>query len=55
MPTMGKPHGVRDGALVRRALMPKTQTHVYYAVDRSLRLVSVLAVWGARKRGEPAL
>lgn len=55
MPTVGEPYGVGASTTVRRVLMPRTQTHLYYAVDRSRRLVVVLAIWGARKGHGPPL
>jgi plasmid stabilization system protein ParE len=44
---------VHFGVPVRRLLMPKTETHVYYA--RVGDAVVVLAVWGARRRRGPKL
>ncbi len=41
------------GAPVRRLLMSKTETHVYYAHVEDA--VVVLAVWGARRRRGPKL
>ena len=40
-------------ALVRRVLMPKTKTHVYWAVEADA--IVVVAIWGARKRRGPKL
>jgi plasmid stabilization system protein ParE len=36
---------------VRRVLMPKTKTHVYWAVDGDE--IVVVSIWGARKRRGP--
>lgn len=38
---------------VRRVLLPKTQNHVYYAVEQDE--IVVLSVWGARKGRAPKL
>lgn len=38
---------------VRRVLLPKTQNHVYYAVEPDQ--IVVLSVWGARKGRSPRL
>jgi hypothetical protein len=44
-----------DGLPVRRVLLRKTRTHVYYSVDEDAELVTVLAVWGAPKGRGPKL
>ena len=44
-----------DGLSVRRVLLPKTGTHVYYSVDEDADLVTVVAVWGAPKGRGPKL
>ena len=46
---------VLDGLSVRRVLLRKTRTHVYYSLDDEAELVTVLAVWGAPKRQGPKL
>ena len=38
---------------VRRVLLPRTQHHVYYAVEQ--RVVVVLCVWGAQHGHDPVL
>jgi plasmid stabilization system protein ParE len=38
---------------VRRVLLPKTKTHVYWAVDGDE--IVVVSIWGARKRRSPKL
>jgi plasmid stabilization system protein ParE len=55
VPSIGSTHTVLDGLPVRRVLLRKTNTHVYYSVDREAELVKVLAVWGAPKGREPKL
>jgi plasmid stabilization system protein ParE len=53
-PTLGIAY-TSEGAEVgvRRVLMPKTQSHVYYGT--TAEEVVVLTVWGARKRRGPKL
>jgi hypothetical protein len=46
---------VLDGLPVRRVLLRKTNTHVYYSVDGDAELVKVLTVWGAPKGRGPKL
>ena len=42
-----------DGLAVRRLCLPKTRTHVYYAIDTDQGVVMVLTVWGAPKGRGP--
>lgn len=55
MPTVGTFFRYVDGMPVRRTLMPRTATHVYYSVDSGAARVLILAVWGARKGHGPRL
>ncbi len=54
-PEMGAPYQKRRGIVVRRVLLPKTQNHVYYEVDRVRDVVMILAVWGVPKGRGPRL
>lgn len=54
-PNTGSMYTVLDGLPVRRVLLRKTKTHVYYSVDDDAELVKVLAVWGAPKGRGPKL
>jgi hypothetical protein len=54
-PSIGSVYTVVDGLPVRRVLLRKTNTHVYYSVDDDTELVKVLAVWGAPKARGPKL
>jgi plasmid stabilization system protein ParE len=54
-PNIGSMYTVLDGLPVRRVLLRKTRTHVYYSVDGDAELVTVLAVWGAPKGRAPKL
>jgi len=52
---VGSVYTVLDGMAVRRVLLRKTRTHVYYSIDRDADLVTILAVWGAPKGRGPNL
>ncbi len=54
-PEIGAPYAERRGVVVRRVLMRKTRTHVYYEIDRAQNIVMILAVWGAPKGRGPNL
>ncbi len=54
-PEIGTPYQKRHGVTVRRVLLPKTQNHVYYEIDRTENVVMILAVWGAPKGRGPKL
>jgi plasmid stabilization system protein ParE len=54
-PELGSPYVERGNVVVRRLLLRKTQSHVYYEIDRSAGVVMILAVWGAPKGEGPAL
>ena len=40
---------------LRRILMPRTQNHVYFAVDENTQTVHVLSIWGAPRGTAPKL
>lgn len=54
-PNVGIVHAVLDGLPVRRVLLRKTRTHVYYVLDLEADSVIVHSVWGARKQRSPNL
>ena len=54
-PNVGSMYTMIDGLPVRRVLLRKTRTHLYYAVDGDAGLVTVLAVWGAPRGRGPRL
>ena len=54
-PEADSPYAERQGVLVRRVLLPRSQQHVYYEVDRENDLVMILAVWGAPRGRGPRL
>ena len=55
MPEMGSSYVERQGVLVRRVLLARTNQHVYYQVDRENDVVTILAVWGAPRGRGPRL
>ena len=47
-------HSGRRSRIIRRCLLPKTRTHLFFVVDEQKDEVTILAVWGAvRKSGPP--
>ena len=55
-PDIGSVYAVRaGGVIVRRVLMPKTRTHVFYEVREDEDVVMVVALWGATRGTEPDL
>jgi uncharacterized membrane protein YwaF len=54
-PKLGTVYTILDGQPVRKALMPKTHHHVYYAVDFEAEVIMIHAVWGAPRGGVPDL
>jgi hypothetical protein len=54
-PELGSIYVERNERTVRRVLLPKSGTHVYYSLDANRKLVTILAVWGAQKGRTPRL
>jgi hypothetical protein len=55
-PDVGSVCAVRaGGVIVRRVLMPKTHTHVFYEVWDDEGVAMIVALWGATKEHGPAL
>jgi plasmid stabilization system protein ParE len=52
-PTLGAAYPAKLEVPVRRVLMEKTKTHVYFAVRDEV--VYVLSLWGAQRRRGPKL
>jgi plasmid stabilization system protein ParE len=55
MPSSGTAWPTERRPSVRRILMPRTENHIYFRVDRKAQTVHVLAVWGAPKGTTPKL
>lgn len=54
-PDVGSVYAVRaGGVIVRRVLMPKTRTHVFYEVQNNEDVAMIVALWGATKEHGPA-
>jgi hypothetical protein len=54
-PELGLIYVERNTRTVRRLLLPKTGTHVYYSLDANQDILTVLAVWGAQRGRTPRL
>ncbi len=54
-PELGSIYIERGKRIIRRVLLPKTGTHVYYSLDANDELVTILAVWGAQRGRTPRL
>ena len=54
-PTLGTIYGTIRGKLVLRLLLPRTEPHLYYSVDKGTGVVGVITVWGARRGRPPKL
>jgi len=54
-PERGARYKTRKGNRVHRVLLPKTDYHVYFEIDRDAALIMILVVWGARREHGPKL
>ena len=54
-PTLGTVHGTVRGMEIRRILLPKTDQHFYFSVDKKAGVILVHMVWGARRGRPPKL
>jgi plasmid stabilization system protein ParE len=55
-PDIGQVYAARaGGVIVRRVLMPKTRTHVFYEVMENEGMVMIVALWGATKEHGPGV
>lgn len=54
-PEIGQRYGYRGDRLIRRWLLPRAQVHVYDTVDVAAEVITVHAVWGARRGRGPRL
>ena len=50
---VGYPTARRPG--LRRILLPRSEYHVYFALERGGSVIAIHSVWGARREREPAL
>ncbi len=55
MPSAGVPYGTRRRPGLRRLLLPKTEYHVYFAVEHDGTVVLIHSLWGARRGRGPRL
>jgi hypothetical protein len=54
-PHLAPRYDTASGKVFRRLLLPTTEQHVYYTVDKAAELVIVHTVWGARRGRGPKL
>lgn len=50
LPKAGTPYPTEKRPHLMRILLPKTEYHVYYSLERDETLVVVHSVWGARRK-----
>jgi plasmid stabilization system protein ParE len=53
MPRSGTPYPTAARPELRRILLPKTEYHVYFAVEREETVLVIHSVWGARRGRGP--
>ena len=54
-PEMGAVYKTRKGNGVRRIVLPKSDYHVYFEVERNADWIMIIVVWGARRERGPKL
>jgi plasmid stabilization system protein ParE len=54
-PGAGTPWPTERNPRLRRLLMPRTHTHLYFHLDEGAGVIVVLAVWGAARGRAPKL
>jgi plasmid stabilization system protein ParE len=54
-PEVGSPYRTKQGDVVRRILLPRTNYHVYYRIELELDLVLVISVWSTHRGRGPSL
>ncbi len=55
LPSVPAVHAVTSQGVVRRVLMPKTRSHVYYVHYPAQELVRIISVWGGPRGAGPKL
>ena len=54
-PNAGTPYPTARRPHLRRMLLPRTEKHLYFALEREGTLLAIHAVWGARRSRPPRL
>lgn len=54
-PNVPAVHSVTGQGVVRRVLMPKTRSHVYYVYYPEQQLARIISVWGGPRGAGPKL
>lgn len=55
MPKSGVLYPTAKRPTLRRILLPKTEYHVYFALERNETVIVIHSVWGARRERGPKL
>ena len=53
MPKSGVAYPTAKRPTLRRILLPKTEYHVYFALERNETVIVIHSVWGARRGRSP--
>jgi plasmid stabilization system protein ParE len=54
-PDLGLEYETVRGVSIRRLLLPKSEQHIYYSVDRATKTVIIYHIWGGRRGRGPKL
>ena len=54
-PNSGLPHPTPKRPPLRRLLLPKTEYHLYFALERDETVLVIHSLWGARRGRGPKL
>jgi plasmid stabilization system protein ParE len=54
-PELGLVYEKVGDVVMRRVLLPKSEQHLYWAVDKATKSIVVYVIWGARKGRGPRL
>jgi plasmid stabilization system protein ParE len=54
-PNSGLPHPTPKRPSLRRLLLPKTEYHLYFALERDETVLVIHSLWGARRGRGPKL
>ena len=54
-PTLRTIYGTIGGKVVMRLLLPKSEQHLYYSVDKEAGVIGLITIWGARRGRPPKL
>jgi len=55
MPSIGTPYPTEKRPHLMRLLLPKTEYHMYFSLERDQTLIVIHSVWSARRKRGPKL